>query len=327
MEDTVVESGSLGTPAAIEKSPLDFTDENPPPVITESGDIAICGRSFTRRVWSSRDRYGGLEKHIKNLEALFEAEADMKKAVEAKNVELVKELEGLHVQFLDLQVNNKQLSQQVSSLQAQVTEVERIKAAFEEFKKYEDDKLEKRCAEIDACLDELSIEIDEELYPHMLTAIAGRRWVIRHDLRLTVMKCAESLKLDRHLLMLCLWELQKLEKLKDTPLDLIMASLYLESDTGEDAPQWIRELCPNSSQLTIPVYLKVRDPKDPWGCKEEILLGDAIVTNVSRAEKKKKMPGGLAVLLADMATQTEDEASPRLIRSKSLPPMYHLDWT
>ncbi|GJY90409.1 hypothetical protein Tco_0505605 [Tanacetum coccineum] len=41
MEDTVVESGSLGTPAAIEKSPLDFTDENPPPVITESGDIAI----------------------------------------------------------------------------------------------------------------------------------------------------------------------------------------------------------------------------------------------------------------------------------------------
>ncbi|GKD17714.1 hypothetical protein Tco_1206872 [Tanacetum coccineum] len=39
MEDTVVASGSSGTPAAIEKSPLDFADENPPPVITERGDI------------------------------------------------------------------------------------------------------------------------------------------------------------------------------------------------------------------------------------------------------------------------------------------------
>nr|GFD42002.1 hypothetical protein [Tanacetum cinerariifolium] len=33
-----VMSGSSGTPAAIEKSPLDFTDEDPPPVITEMGD-------------------------------------------------------------------------------------------------------------------------------------------------------------------------------------------------------------------------------------------------------------------------------------------------
>ncbi|GJX94573.1 hypothetical protein Tco_0349159 [Tanacetum coccineum] len=41
IEDTVVASGSSGTPAAIEKSPLDFSDENPPLVITESGDIAI----------------------------------------------------------------------------------------------------------------------------------------------------------------------------------------------------------------------------------------------------------------------------------------------
>nr|GEV94475.1 hypothetical protein [Tanacetum cinerariifolium] len=28
----------------------------------------------------------------------------------------------------------------------------------------------------------------------------------------------------------------QLEKLKDAPIDLIMASLYLESDSGEDAP-------------------------------------------------------------------------------------------
>ncbi|GKF12098.1 hypothetical protein Tco_0050024, partial [Tanacetum coccineum] len=41
------------------------------------------------------------------------------------------------------------------------------------------------------------------------------------------------------------------------------------------------------------------------------------------------VPQGLAILLTDAGTQTqrsEDEASPRLLRSKFLPPMYNLDW-
>nr|GEY00246.1 uncharacterized mitochondrial protein AtMg00810-like [Tanacetum cinerariifolium] len=38
-----------------------------------------------------------------------------------------------------------------------------------------------------------------------------------------------------------------LEKLKDAPIDVIMSSLYLESDSGEDASKLIRELRPNSS--------------------------------------------------------------------------------
>nr|GFD30463.1 transposase (putative), gypsy type [Tanacetum cinerariifolium] len=51
------------------------------------------------------------------------------------------------------------------------------------------------CAELDARLDALSIDFDEELYPHMLMAIAGRRWVIGHGLRLAMMKCAESFEM------------------------------------------------------------------------------------------------------------------------------------
>ncbi|GKA18825.1 hypothetical protein Tco_0698740 [Tanacetum coccineum] len=55
--------------------------------------------------------------------------------------------------------------------------------------------------------------------------------------------------------------IDELEQLKDAPLDVIMASLYLESDTGEDAPQSIRDLRPSSSQLKILVY--------PEPCREE----------------------------------------------------------
>ncbi|GJU27254.1 hypothetical protein Tco_1165875 [Tanacetum coccineum] len=258
----------------------------------------------------------GLRNRTKNLETLLEAEADMKKAAEAKNAELTKELESLRVWFLDLQVNNNQLSQQVSNLQAQITGEEEIKAAFEQFKKYEDDRVEQRCAEIYACLDKLSVDFDEELYLHMLTAIPGRRWVIGHGLRLAVMKCAESTELrqvfanvvsagiakgmseglkygiehgkaGRDLVDVEAYDpeandklvkafqdlkdleylmVDQLERLKDAPMELIMTSLHLEGDTGEDSPQRIY----------------------PWAVKEEMLLEDAIAANISRAEKKKK---------------------------------------
>ncbi|GJW44178.1 hypothetical protein Tco_0072977 [Tanacetum coccineum] len=92
----------------------------------------------------------GLRNRTKNLETLMEAEVDMKRVAEAKNAELTEELESLRAQFFDLQVNNNQLSQQVSNLQAHVTDDEKIKAAFEDFKKYKDDKVEQRCAEMDA---------------------------------------------------------------------------------------------------------------------------------------------------------------------------------
>nr|GEV35629.1 hypothetical protein [Tanacetum cinerariifolium] len=223
------------------------------------------------------------EKHIKNLEALLEAEADMKVAAEAKNVEL-----------------------QVYTLKAQILGEKRIKAAFEEFKKYEDDRVTSRCAEINARLDALSIDFDEELHPHMLTVITGRRWVIKHGLRLAVMKCVKSTELRQVFSNVVFAGIAKgmseglkhgvehgkakdlkyplvdqLEKLKDAPIDAIMASLFLESDSGEDAPQWIRELHPSSSQLKILVHPEVRNPKYAWSFKEEILLEDAIASNIS----------------------------------------------
>nr|GEW45936.1 transposase (putative), gypsy type [Tanacetum cinerariifolium] len=278
------------------------------------------------------------ENEIKNLKTLLEVETDMKKTAKGKSAKLSKELENLRALFSDLQVSNNCLSQQVSALQAQVIGEEKLKAAFEEFKQYEDNRVEQRCAEMDERLDALSIDFDEELYPHMLTAIAGRRWVIGHGLYLAVMKCGESTELRQvfadvvsagiakgmseglkygvehgkanlsldaieaydpkaeskyikalHALKDFKYPIvDQLESLNDAPMDVIMASLHPESDTGDDAPQWIRELHPSYSQLKIPVYPEARDPTDPWACKEKILLADAIVANVSRAEKKKK---------------------------------------
>ncbi|GJY27049.1 hypothetical protein Tco_0401775 [Tanacetum coccineum] len=331
------------------------------------------------------------------LRLRFEQEAKLLKKSVAQ------ELEDLRMRFSGLKVGNAQLSQQVSVLQAQVMGEKRIMAAFEDFKKHEDERVNAQCAEMDARLDTLSVDFDKELYPHMLTAIAGRRWVIGHGLRLAVMKCAESTKLRQAFANVVSARIAKgmseglkysvehgkagleltaveaydpeadnkyvaalhnlkdlnyplideLEQLKDAPLDVIMVSLYLDSDIDEDAPQSICDLRPSSSQLKIPVYPEVRNPKNPWACKDEILLEDSIAANISRAEKKKKSrvvcrthgvgsahharsdgisvlvptvaPQGLQILLADAATQTEDEGSSRLLRSKSLPALFTLD--
>nr|GFD32465.1 hypothetical protein [Tanacetum cinerariifolium] len=132
------------------------------------------------------------------------------------------------------------LSQQVATLQEQVSGEEKLKAAFEEFKRYEDNRVEQRCAEIDARLDALSIDFDEELYSHMLTAITGRRWaqlslesIEAYDPEAEAKYVAafQALKDLKYPLV------DQLEGLKDAPMDVIMAALYLKSDTGDDAPQ------------------------------------------------------------------------------------------
>nr|GFD21257.1 hypothetical protein [Tanacetum cinerariifolium] len=115
------------------------------------------------------------ELKIKNLEASLEAEANAKRAAEDKSAGLSQELERMHAQFLDLQVSNERLSQQVATLQQQVSGEEKLKATFKEFKKRQSERMEQRCAEMDARLDALSVDFVEELYPYMLTAIACRR--------------------------------------------------------------------------------------------------------------------------------------------------------
>nr|GEU90840.1 hypothetical protein [Tanacetum cinerariifolium] len=252
------------------------------------------------------------ENEIKNLEALLEAETDMKKATEAKNAELVKELENLRALFTDLQVSNDRLSQQ-------------------------------RCAEIDARLDALSIDFDKELYLHMLTAIAGRRWVIGHGLRLAVMKCGESTELRQVIADVVSAGIAKgmSEGLK---YEVVRGKANLDSKAIEAYdPKADTKYVIALHALRDLKYPMVRDHKDSWSFKEEILLVDAIAANVSRAEKKNKCrvvcrtygvgsahharsdgvpvsvltvaPQGLAILLADATTQTEtseDKASPRI---------------
>nr|GEV44047.1 hypothetical protein [Tanacetum cinerariifolium] len=250
------------------------------------------------------------EHEIKNLEALLEADADMKKAAEDKSAKLWQKLENLRALS---QVDDKI---RVAPGRGKCSESLELRQAFV-------DVVSARIAkgmgeglrhEVEHGQAQLDLEALEAYDPEAEAKYTAALQVLK-DLKYPLM--------------------DQLEGLKDTPIDVIMAALHLESNTGEDAPQWVRYLRPSSSQLTIPVYPEVHDPMNRWACKEEILLSDAIATNVSRVEKKNKcrivcrthgvgsahharfdgvpvsvptvIPQGLALLLADAATQTESD--------------------
>nr|GEZ29007.1 transposase (putative), gypsy type [Tanacetum cinerariifolium] len=61
-------------------------------------------------------------------------------------------------------------------------------AGLEEFRQEVKERLEKQ----EGKLRKLSIEYDEELYPHLVSSIAERRWLISHGLRLAAMCTLES---------------------------------------------------------------------------------------------------------------------------------------
>nr|GEW35175.1 hypothetical protein [Tanacetum cinerariifolium] len=259
-----------------------------------------------QRIQAREEEIKKLDQEVKSLRAV-EAEVHYLHN-QTKNLENL-----LEAEFLDLQVSNNQLSQQM-----------------------------------DARLDKLSVDFDEELYPYMLTVIAGGRWVIGQGLRLDIMKCAESPELRQAFVNVVSAGLVKgmSEGLKHgiehvtADRDLAAIEAYdLEADSKyvkalQDlkdlkCPQWIRDFRPSSSQLKIPIY---PEKKCMVVCRTHGIgsahhaRSDGIPVFVPTIA-----PRGLAILLVDAATQTEvadkeDEPHPRLQQSISLPPFYNLEW-
>ncbi|GKA32354.1 hypothetical protein Tco_0718721, partial [Tanacetum coccineum] len=171
-------------------------------------------------------------------------------------VEVCKKVSELETTFAVRTEELASFSVQNAELSGQVEGEAKLK---ERFMAVQDDAIwcltDCSCA-LDARLSELSCQVDFELYPHMLTAIAGRRCVISHGLRLAFMKCCGSVEYQtalgkvvtlainqeaydpgvqaryeeavKEFENISLPFLARLKSYKDAPLERIMASLYLE---------------------------------------------------------------------------------------------------
>nr|GEU64141.1 hypothetical protein [Tanacetum cinerariifolium] len=255
--------------------------------------------NLARQVARRDKRIQARELEIRNLEASLEAEVNGKRAAEDKSAGLSQELENMRAQFSDLQVSNERLSQQVANLQQQVSGEEKLKAAFEEYKRQQDERVEQRCRGLRLAVTKCgeSLELRQAFADAVSAGIVkglseGLRHRLEHGQAQRSLESIEAYDTEVEAKFVTALQALKdlkyplvdqLEGLRDASMDVIMAALYLESDTGDDASQDIRDLRPSYSQLTIPVYPEVRDPRNPWACKEEIVLADVITANISRA--------------------------------------------
>nr|GEY22318.1 hypothetical protein [Tanacetum cinerariifolium] len=85
-----------------------------------------------------------------------------------------------------------QLESEYECLRGKVKGEAKLKEQFIAMQDVEILRLAECGSDLDARLSQLSYHVDSKLYPHMLTAVAGRRWVIGHGLRLAFMKCCQS---------------------------------------------------------------------------------------------------------------------------------------
>nr|GEW45163.1 hypothetical protein [Tanacetum cinerariifolium] len=108
---------------------------------------------------------------------------------------------GLRKQVLELEVaaiaklgEVAKLEADYESLRSEVVGEAKMRKEFMSMQDATTRCFDDQCDELDACIAELNHDMDAELYPYMLTAVAGRRWVIGHGFRLAVMKRAQSIE-------------------------------------------------------------------------------------------------------------------------------------
>ncbi|GJS28784.1 hypothetical protein Tco_0489404 [Tanacetum coccineum] len=164
----------------------------------------------------------------------------------------------------------------------------------------------KCAAELDARIADVRRDMDNDLYPHMLTAIAGRRWVVGHGFRLAVYKCARSVECRSALGKVEAYDLEvegkyvatvsefegvsfplldELEGLKDSPLALIMYALTLKDGQGnKDATPEFAWFQPSIDLVYVPVY------SESGSVDREMLLSDVIPAIRQSAERRGLCP-------------------------------------
>nr|GFA09320.1 transposase (putative), gypsy type [Tanacetum cinerariifolium] len=162
------------------------------------------------------------ELEIKNLEALLETEADIKRVTEDKSDGLIKELEDMRAWFSDRQVSHGQLSQQVGRwVVGHGLRLAMMKCA---------ESLEMRQAFADVVSARVAKGMSEGLKHGVehgqaqLTVESIEAYDAEAEAKFVA--ALQSLKDLKYPL------LDQLEGLKDAPMDVIMAALYLERDTG-----------------------------------------------------------------------------------------------
>nr|GEZ21920.1 hypothetical protein [Tanacetum cinerariifolium] len=135
---------------------------------------------------------------LKQRNVCFENEKESLsgKVVELQSLVSTKDLEledlNVAVYSIDPKRMVHALETTCSGLRDQVSGYERLKEQIEEFQDVQMNIVNDKVAKLDACLLEMVLHLEKKFYPHLLTTISGRRWLLTHGLKLSVVKCLNS---------------------------------------------------------------------------------------------------------------------------------------
>ncbi|GJU19379.1 hypothetical protein Tco_1152721 [Tanacetum coccineum] len=126
------------------------------------------------------------------------------------NIKENRRLSELEVKVVDLAASVKVREQEVTDLDVVVTSVksqndslveqEKVMAyesCIYQLEKFQDEKMKEVNDKFDnkyVDFAEMALCLEEKFYPHLLTTIAGRRWLLTYDVKLVIVKCLHSLE-------------------------------------------------------------------------------------------------------------------------------------
>ncbi|GJZ08883.1 hypothetical protein Tco_0543166 [Tanacetum coccineum] len=239
-------------------------------------------------------------KRVFELETAAAAKSEELAGLNVQNAELLGKVSWLKLVCDRLKSQVTKLEVDWESLCGEVAGEAKMRAEFMSVQDAEAQRIAQLNAELDARIAELNHDMDTELYPHMLTVVAGRLEAdIEHgkaNRSLTEVEAYDSGVKAKYVAAVHELEnvsfslLDQLESLMDSHLELLKSSLKLEGDHGEEDPTL--EFCklqPVSDQVTMPVYYERGGSRDPGSISHEILLSDALAASHARGKKHKKV--------------------------------------
>nr|GEX65381.1 hypothetical protein [Tanacetum cinerariifolium] len=197
-----------------------------------------------------------------NFETIEKSLRDETNALRERNVILEKELNALHVKVTELETLAMSKERELSDLNSLVTSVKSQNdslCASDEFDKLYTDFVE------------MTLHLEKKFYPHLLTTISGRKWLLTHGMKLVVANCLNSSGYLSALGATIGKVIEKgmqdglsasithgkegrvlLKSSKDASVDTVMDILRLEGPLAEKLG--LNELQPNVDQLMVPIH-------------------------------------------------------------------------
>ncbi|GJX65136.1 hypothetical protein Tco_0299479 [Tanacetum coccineum] len=241
-----------------------------------------------------------LRQHVSELEAAATARASEVVALNEQNVELSRKVFALELVRGELDVKVSELTTDCNSLRSEVVGEAKMREEFKSIQDVAGQRLDERVTGLDGRIADVKRDMDDHLYPHMFTAIAGRRWVVGHGLRLAVYKCARSVECHTTMGKVISMAINKgiqedlkagIEHGKEVggPQGFFACTYHVgsnsESDHGDvDLTPSFSEFQPSLDQVSIPIY------SESGEVIREMLLSEVIPSVRGYAERRGLCP-------------------------------------